>query len=40
MSGRVDITNGSVIGMSAIGDPMNEWLIPGYAGTPLGSGGP
>jgi hypothetical protein len=30
VSGRVDVTNGSVIGVSAIGDPMREWGIPFY----------
>ncbi|NOT88987.1 MAG: hypothetical protein HOP03_12500 [Lysobacter sp.] len=28
VSGRVDVTTGNVIGISAIGDPMEEWNIP------------
>jgi hypothetical protein len=35
VSGRVDVTTGSVIGITAIGDPMDEWNIPFYPnGTP------
>jgi hypothetical protein len=30
ISGRVDVTNGSVIGITAIGDPLREWLIPSF----------
>lgn len=32
VSGRVDVTTGSVIGITAIGDPMVEWQIPSYPG--------
>lgn len=41
VSGRVDVTTGSVIGITAIGDPLREWEIPGFAGgsVPQGSGG-
>jgi hypothetical protein len=35
VSGRVDVTHGHVIGITAIGDPMEEWDIPFYPdGTP------
>lgn len=32
VSGRVDVSTGSVIGITAIGDPMDEWQIPMYPG--------
>lgn len=32
ISGRVDVKTGSVIGITAIGDPLEEWQIPGFAG--------
>lgn len=34
VSGRVDVTTGTVIGVTAIGDPLREWEIPGFGGNP------
>lgn len=33
VSGRVDVSTGNVIGITAIGDPLEEWDIPGFAGS-------